>query len=101
MTYWTATWAIRPDGSGVEVTAKADGVRVHAWGVPNTTAGFDLVLRLARCVEAGKAFEWTPASTIMVDPADGKGIRPFHLDAHWAPRIWGRRLDADLKLLGF
>ena len=101
MTYWTATWSIRPDGTGVEVTAKADGVRVHAWGVPNTKAGFALVLRLARCIEAGKAFEWTQAITITVDAADGKGYRPCHLPARWMPVIMGRRLNADLKAKGF
>lgn len=85
------TWTTTTDEKNA-VEAFADGVRVFGWSTGNNAK---LAVRLARCIEAGQAFDPRPAGKMIVD---GKTIETR---AGWDMKILGRYMNADLKRLGF
>jgi hypothetical protein len=93
---FTAELTNRDDG-GLLIEAFADGVSIYRWGMPGNDR--PIAQRLVKAIVAGAIFEPHEAYTLRVREAGTD--RVVQIPAGWRSRILARKMNAELRRLGF
>jgi len=101
MTKFTATLTNRDDG-GLLIEAFADNVSIYRWGMLGEQR--PIAQRLIKAIEAGAVFEPHEAYTLTVverNQAGGAVEKKMQIPAGWRSRILARKMNAELRRLGY